>query len=231
MDTASAVKPLPAALADHPYSMSFTPAQLYAWRFPKNEPGGKPCNPSHVSLESGDVSVNTNGRQGDCGVIQSLHEYPTVSGYVYEARVYFSAIPKSRQFANWDSYWMYGNNWPVDGETDAVETTFGTQFVTYHYGKNNSSVSTCNRANGCDSKAGPLEPLSPNIEPGWHTVDIAYGRKRIQVFYDGRLYVSIAGGFVTMKPAWITFSAGSDSSMNKTGIPGSVKVAWVRVFR
>ena len=230
MSSARTVKPFPAALKNHPYARSFTPAQLYAWRFPQNEPGGKPCNPSHVKQEGRDVSVQTNGKQGDCGVIQSPHEYPTGNGYVYEARVYFSSMPKSSKFADWNSYWMYGNNWPVDGETDAVETTFGTQFVTYRYGKGNSTVSTCNRANGCDDKAGPLYPQSPNIRAGWHTVDIAYGWKRIQIFYDGRSYVSIAGRFVTMKPAWIVFSAGSDSSMDTIGIPGNVKVAWVRIF-
>ena len=227
---AQVIRPLPAALVNHPFKTSFTPQELYTWRFPSNDPGGSHCDPANVTVNAESVTLNTNGTSSECGVIQSPRLYPTTDGYVYEARVDFSAVPGTDQFADWAAYWMYGNNWPVDGEIDAVETTFGTQFVSYHYGTDNSSVSTCNYVNGCDPNAAPLYPESPNIKAGWHTVDIAFGGKWIEIFYDGRPYVAIKGNFVTAKPSWIVFSDGSSPSMDQPGIPGTVKIAWLRIF-
>lgn len=228
---AARIVPYPAALVNHPYVKTFDPAELYGWRNPTNDPGNCAPNPSEVSDAGSAVVVHTTGANGDCATIQSLHTYPVSDGYVYEAKVYFSAIPGTQQFADWNAFWMYGNDWPVDGETDAVETTFGTQFVSYHYGTNNSEVSTCNVSNHCDASAGPITPRSANITPGWHIVDIAYGDHRIQIFYDGHVYTTIAGSFVDPKPSWITFSAGSSSSMDQVNIPGEVAVQWLRVFK
>jgi hypothetical protein len=228
---AARIIPKPAALVNHTYVKTFKPAELYGWRYPTNDPGNCTPNPSEVSNAGSAVVVKTTGANGDCTSIESLHTYPVSDGYVYEAKVYFSAIPGTKQFADWNSFWMYGSDWPVDGEVDAVETTFGTQFVSYHYGTRNSEVSTCNRSNGCDFSAGAITAKSANIEPGWHIVDIAYGDHRIQIFYDGHLYTTIAGRFVNPKPAWITFSAGSSRLMDRVNVPGEVKVQWLRVFK
>jgi hypothetical protein len=228
---ASHPAPYPKALKGRTYVETFGRTQLYTWRNPKNDPGNCPANPSQVSDHGSAVAVVTTGKNGNCSSIESPHTYPVSSGYVYEAKVYFSAIPGTKQFADWDSFWMYGSNWPSGGELDAVETTFGTQFLSYHYGSSNSEVSTCNKSNGCDTSAGVVKPLSANIKPGWHIVDIAYGSHKIQVFYDGRAYASISGSFVSPQPAWITFSAGSSTTANKTGIRGTIAVKWVRIYK
>jgi hypothetical protein len=228
---ASHAAPYPKALANRTLVTTIGRSELYKWRNPKNDPGNCPANPKQVSAHGSAVAVVTTGKSGNCSEIQSLHTYPVSNGYVYEAKVYFSAIPGTKQFADWDSFWMYGNNWPVGGEIDSVETTFGTQYMSYHYGSKNSEVSTCNKSNHCDSGAGVIKPRSKNIKPGWHIVDIAYGRHSIQVYYDGRLYGTVSGSFVKPSPAWITFSAGSSGSMNKTGVKGTIAVKWLRVFK
>lgn len=228
---ASLPAPYPKALKGRAYVETFGRTQLYKWREPQTFPGNCPANASQVSDHGAAVAVVTTGKNGNCSSIQSLHTYPVSNGYVYEAKVYFSAIPGTKQFADWDSFWMYGNKWPSGGELDAVETTFGTQFLSYHYGSSNSAVSTCNKSNGCDPSAGVVKALSANIKPGWHIIDIAYGSHRIQVFYDGREYASISGSFVNPKSAWITFSAGSSTTQNKTGIRGTIAVKWLRVYK
>jgi hypothetical protein len=223
--------PYSAALVNHKYVRAFTPAQLYRWRNPANDPGNCAANPAQITRNATEVVVHTTGANGNCASIESTHTYPVTDGSVYEAKVYFSAVPGTDKFADWNSYWLYGSDWPVAGETDAVETTFGTQFVSYHYGTNNSVVSTCNASNNCDANAGTIKAKRANIKAGWHIIDVAYGDHRIQVFYDGRLYTTIAGSFVKPKPVWITFSAGSLSSMDKAGVPGEVAVQWVRAFK
>ena len=227
---ASHPAPYPKALKGRAYAETFGRTQLYTWRNPKNDPGNCPANPKQVTDHGAAVAITTTGANGNCSSIESPHTYPVNNGYVYEAKVYFSAIPGTKQFADWDSYWMYGNNWPAGGEIDSVETTFGTQFVSYHYA-NNGQVSTCNKSNGCDPSAGVIKPLSANIKPGWHIVDIAYGSHRISIYYDGRLYASVSGSYVNPKPAWITFSAGSSKTANKTGVHGTIAVKWLRVFK
>jgi hypothetical protein len=223
--------PAVASLRNHPYVATFTPADMWAWRNPTNDPGNCPANPSQITHNATMVVVHTTGANGNCAAIESRRTWPATDGYVYEARVYFSAIPGTDEFADWNSYWLYGSDWPVDGEFDAVETTFGTQFVSYHYGTNNSEVSTCNESNDCDAGVGVMSPKRANIKPGWHTIDVVYGNHRIALFYDGKLYTIVAGSFVNPKPVWITFSAGSSSSMDKAGVHGEVAVQWVKVFK
>lgn len=87
--------------------------------------------------------------------LESPHTYPTVDGYVYETRVDFS------NWTQWDSFWMYGSNWPVAGEIDATEGGDGINAISYHYegADGPASMSSCNDRNNCDSSATRL-PLS-----------------------------------------------------------------------
>jgi hypothetical protein len=229
---ASAIVPYPKALANHPFAKQWTPSELASspWNSPTNSPGNCPANPSQVSLNSsGYAELSTSGDEGNCVSIESPHEYPTVDGYVYEADVYFST------WENWPAFWMYGNDWPQDGEIDAVEANLDNNYVTWHYGTNNSTTGT-----------GPwngqvVTPTGANISPGWHIIDIAFGGNRIQVFYDGYSYVTIQETLTntTDDPMWITFSTGSceatgvNECKNGTlglGVAGNIQIKYLRAF-
>jgi hypothetical protein len=240
--------PLPAPLANHPYGTTKTGAQIAAWGPGSNAPGNCTSpNTSEISTNSSGYAVlKTSGATGDCVDLESPHTYPTVDGYVYETYVNFS------NWTQWDSFWMYGSNWPLAGEIDATEGGDGINAISYHYeGANGpASESSCNDTNGCDSSATPLttEPRNPEISPGWHTIDISFGTcgsgcGAIDVWYDGQLYGTVSGANVLNggsqdDPFWITYSTGScnaegvdvcnSSNGGQTG--GTVTIAWLRIF-
>jgi len=231
-DGTSAVKP-DGVPGQHSLIESFTPAQLYAWRFPTNSPGGWTCTPSQVQVQKSDIALSTTGANGNCAVIQSTKLFPTTSGVV-EARIYLPQDPGDpKQFADWDSMWMYGPNWPADGEIDAMESINGVNAVTYHYGATDRSAPTFNlqyTSRQPVGDSGELEAVGPNVKPGWNTVDIDFAKNAIRVYYNGALYTTVAGSYVTGKPAYLVFDAVSVAGDDKLGIPGEVQVSYVRVF-
>jgi hypothetical protein len=218
----------------HVLTQTFSPAQLYGWRFPTNSPGGWSCTVSQVRLRTSAIALHTTGADGNCAVIQSPDLFATTSG-VIEARIYLSAIPGSpSQIADWAAMWMYGPNWPTDGEMDAVESSYGVSAVTYHYGSSDPSDPTYNSQyttyRPLYANALPLTVTGPNVRPGWNTVDIAFSNDAIRTYYNGRLYTTAAGSYITGKPAYLVFDDVSASGENTLGIPGSVLVSYVRVF-
>jgi hypothetical protein len=229
---ATTIVPYPKALANHPFAKQWTGSELAAspWNDPTNDPGNCAPNPSQVSVNSsGYAELTTNGDVGNCVSIESPHEYPTVDGYVYEADIYFST------WENWSSFWMYGNDWPQDGEIDSVEANLDNNYVTWHYGTNNTTEGTGSWNNTV------LTPTGPNIAPGWHIVDIAFGGNRIQVFYDGYSYLTLPETLTatTDDPMWITFSTGSckadgdNECKNGTlgiGVAGNIQIKYLRAF-
>jgi hypothetical protein len=229
---ATTIVPFPKALANHPFAKAWTPSELASapWNDPTNSPGNCAANPSQVHLNSsGYAELTTNGEPNNCTSIESPHEYPTVDGYVYEADVYFST------WENWPAFWMYGNDWPQDGEIDAVEANLDNNYVTWHYGTNNTTEGTGSWNNKV------LTPTGPNIAPGWHIIDIAFGGNRIQVFYDGYSYLTLPETLTadTDDPMWITFSTGSCESggnnvcKNGTlgiGVSGNIQIKYLRAF-
>jgi hypothetical protein len=219
---------------NHSLIQALTPAQLYAWRFPANSPGGWTCTTSQVQLDKPVVALHTTGADGNCAVIQSTNLFPTTSG-VIEARIYLSAIPgEPTQIADWASMWMYGPNWPADGEIDAVESSYGSSAVTYHYGSGNPSDPAYNLQyttyRPLYGNARALPVTGPNVRPGWNTVDIAFSKNAIRIYYNGKLYTTAAGSYITGKPAYLVFDDVSASGLNTLGIPGEVEVGYVRVF-
>jgi hypothetical protein len=235
---ASTPVPYPAALANHPFGKQWNPGELASspWNSPVNSPGNCPANPAQVAVNSsGYAELSTNGQAGNCVAIESPHTYPTADGYVYEADIYFST------WENWPSFWLYGNDWPQDGEIDGVEANYNQNYVTWHYGTDNSTIGT-----------GPwsgqvVKPTGANISPGWHIIDIAFGGNRIQVFYDGYSYVTIPETLTgtTDDPMWIVFSTGScdqqtpgnpdgpNECANGTlgvGVSGNIQIKWLRAF-
>lgn len=239
--------PLPTALRNHPFATEKLGQEIFNWGPGANHPGNCNANTSELSYDGTNAVLTTTGQAGDCTDIESPHTYPTADGYVYESRVYNS------NFTQWNSYWMYGNNWPTDGEIDSYEGGSGTSFMSYHFAAPPSSppysYSTCNSTNSCDGNAAPLQagPSSPNITPGWHTVDISFGghgagQGAVSVWYDGTLYGTVYGPNVLNHgsqndPYWFTWGTGSCNSASNGNVcngtfpdPGTVKVAWIRIF-
>lgn len=240
--------PYPSALSNHPYATGWTGAQLNT-SFVKNASNspGNCTNPDtgEITVNGNNVQLSTTGATGDCLYLQSPHTYPTVDGYVYEIYAYFS------NWTQWDSFWMYGNNWPQDGEIDAVEGGPGVNYLSYHYeGPNGpTAYSTCNDTNGCDGNATPIQvgPNGSDISPGWHHIDISYGghgagQGEICAWYDGSEYGCVYGSNVLdggsgNDPYWIVLDTGSCASANNGNVCGSsgqtsgnIQVAYLRIF-
>jgi hypothetical protein len=233
--SASPVSPLPAALASHPFATQKSPTELRAWGPGANDPGNCTANRSEVTGNASEVKLSTTGVTGDCTDIQLPHTYPTVNGYVYEARMYFS------NFYQWAAFWMYGSDWPTAGETDAVEANFGVNYFSYHYAPCSSAASSSEMSTNpwsytCKST---LKTYSANIAAGWHTVDIAYGNHSVSVYYDGKLYSTASGASVVNgpgDPSWVAFSTSSCNAEGNnecaTGgqMAGYVLIQWLRIF-
>jgi hypothetical protein len=234
------VVPYPAALrTGHPFGQEIDPATLAgsAWNNPGNDPGNCAPDPKAVSVNaSGYAQLTTTGAANNCVSIQSPHTLPTTAGYVYEADVYFSS------FQGWPAFWMYGNDWPAAGEIDAVEANFGSNYVSWHYApcsgsSGSSEISTNPWSYACKSS---VSPVGPNIQAGWHIVDLAFTSSGVQVYYDGALYVTINESVTTgntADPMWLTISEGScaangsnDCARGALGTPGNVQVKYVRMF-
>jgi hypothetical protein len=258
---AAGTVPYPAALAaGHVLLEQYLPADLYAWRF---QPGTTTAvtNGSGVSENPAsprNVEVTTDGglsvlqlattSTADCGVIQSPGTYPTSTGVV-EALVKFSGFTNASGhfFADWASFWMYNADWPADGEIDAVETQYGQSYVSYHYGSGTSSDATTDPWT-YPAKTVQLAPdntsavpVAPNILPDtWTYVTLAFGKNAAgdyycEVFYNGVLYCTIAGAWVTGDPMYITAGTGFGgpvlgSSQTPYDKPGTVELQYVRVF-
>lgn len=239
------VRPLPAALSGHTrVTASYSAAELYEWRYYPGttipvDNGSGPCensrSPRGVTLRSAGVVLSATGSR-ECGNIQSPAKIPTASGVV-QARVKFSGVGSTARLADWAAMWLYGDNWPANGEIDAVEAQFGTSFVTYHYGTAARPLSASDEPAGWGQAVQlTAQKGTKDITPGWHTVDIAFARHEADVYYDGRLYQRISGAYVTNKPMYLAFTtrygagAGLGPAQRPFDVPGSITIASVEVF-
>jgi hypothetical protein len=257
----SGTVPHPAVLTTgHALLEEYLPADLYAWRF---MPGTTTpvTNGSGVSEDPNsprNVSVTTDGglsvlklattSTSDCGIIQSPGTYPTSSGVV-EALIKFSGFTGSsgHVFSCWSSFWLYGNPWPGAGEIDAVETQYGNSFVSYHYGSGSSSQATTDpwtypaKTVQLTPENSTTAPAAPNILPDtWTYITLAFGKDasgshKADVYYNGVLYCTIAGSYVTGAPMYITAGTGFGgpvlgSSQAPYDRPGNIEIQYIRVF-
>lgn len=262
--TPSGTVPYPAALAaGHVLLEQFLPDDLYAWRYQPGTTTPV-VNGSGVSENPGsprNVAVTTDGdllvlqlattSTADCGVIQSPGQYPTSSG-VIEALIKFSGFTSggSDVFADWASLWLYGGNWPAGGEIDAVETQYGGSYVSYHYTSTTSASSDTATTGPWDYEGKTVQlspdnasavPALPNILPDtWTYVTLAFGKNAAgeyfcDVYYNGVLYCTIAGPYVTGAPMWITAGTGFGAptlgaNQAPYDVAGTVELQYVRVF-
>lgn len=257
----SGTVPYPPALATgHALLEQYLPADLYAWRYmpgtttPVTNGSGvseNPASPRNVSVATdGGLSVLRLGvtSAADCGVIQSPGQYPTSSG-VIEALVKFSGFTNASGhfFAAWASFWLYGEGWPANGEVDSVETQYGNSYVSYHYGSGSSSQATTDpwtypaKTVQLQPKNSTSAPAAPNILPdAWTYVTLAFGKAAgggyyCDVYYNGALYCTISGSYVTGAPMWITAGTGFGASVLGSSQapydqPGNIELQYVRVF-
>ncbi len=198
------------------------------------------------------------GNNTDCGHIRSQYTVPT-SGDVVEAKIWLPSLTTAATFGgasypagtllDWASMWTDGanstngtENWPADTEVDAVETQFGTNYVSVHSG----SVSSGGGSTG-DWTTEPQgwEPAGavyaatdagvPNVQGGWNVVDIEFTAADANIYFNGALFVTVPAGQLTHDPAYLDFgiSGPSDDNSNDTmwpSGPATEDVQYVKVF-
>jgi hypothetical protein len=231
VSTSSATAPLPAALAGQSLVTQFDPSTLVSstWN-PTNQPGNCPTANNGAKINSsGWAEIDTTGATNDCRSIQSPQaSLSTAPGTTYEALINFSS------FHDWPAFWMYGPNWPNQGEIDAVEGGPGTSYVTWHQAGNHTVG-----PDAWDNTVVPYAGISHDIQPGvWTTVDISFTTTGVDVYYNGTLYVHIPETVTTSgnDPMFLTISEGSCSAEGAnvcnggTSPAGSVQTQWVREF-
>jgi hypothetical protein len=178
---------------------------------------------------SGYAEIDTNGANNDCRSMQSPKaSLSTAPGTIYEVLIKFSS------FHDWPALWMYGRDWPNQGEIDAVEGGPGQSYVTWHQAGNHTV--------GPDSWDNTVVPHAggPNIQPNvWTTVDIAFTTTGVSVYYNGQDYADIPETVTTggNDPMYLTISEGSCNADGTnvcnggTSPAGNVQVQWVREYR
>lgn len=219
--------------------LNATGAQLKSWNQTSSYCQGQSWEVPDGSVttdSSDDAVLETTGKAGSCVALISPASY---SSAVIEAYMYLPPLPgKSGTIADWTSLWMSGDNWPADGELDAVEAypAGDTSSVSWHYGTPDSplSISTGN--------TGELPVKGTDITPGWHVVDIVYTKGFFAVYYDGKEYTSLSSDIVTGSPLdlRITTSVTPDVSsvlqtiggapVNSDSSPAAIAVKYVKVW-
>jgi hypothetical protein len=231
--------PLPAALATgHPLVKTYLPADLTtAWAAPQTHPGGCPTTASGATVNAaGYAEVDTSGATNDCRSVESPAQMPTTAGYVYESKILVTN-PNEHM-----ALWMYdSDDWPAGGETDLVEFEFGTSYVSWHQAGCGSSAELSNDpwTYACKTTIKQV-PGAANFTAGaWHTVDVSYTAKGVDVYYDGQLFISVPETVTQGGAAPSRFTV-SEGSCNQPGDDecaagvaqshGSVQVQYVSEF-
>jgi hypothetical protein len=193
-----------------------------------------------------------------CAHIRSQGTVPT-SGDVVEAKIWLPSLSSAQTFdgaaypagtlLDWSTMWMNGANttngtesWPADTEIDPVETQYGVNYLSVHYG----SLTTGGGSTGnwttlpqgwvgaSATYATPNAGVS-NVRPGWNVVDIEFTSTVANIYFNGKLYITIPASALSHKPAYLNFSIsgpnGSDSNNPKWPAGhGTEDVQYVKVF-
>jgi hypothetical protein len=207
-----------------------------------------------VLTTNGKPSTDTTG----CAHIRSQHTVPT-SGDVVEAKIKLPGLSKARTFdgtsypagtlLDWTTMWMNGadstngaESWPADTEIDPVETQYGRNYITVHYGSpTGNGDSTGNWTTlpegwaGADATYAKPNPRVPNVQPGWNVVDIEFTRTVANIYFNGKRYITIPARALSHKPTYLDFGiSGANGSDPNNGTwpsgPGTEDVKYVKVF-
>jgi hypothetical protein len=194
----------------------------------------------------------------DCAHIRSQNTVPT-SGDVVEANIWLPGLGSATTFGgdsypagtliDWASMWTDGanstngtENWPADTEVDAVETQYGTNYVSIHYGSLSKSGGSTGdwttEPKGWEGTGAVYAtPNSgvPNVQPGWNVVDIEFTSTVANIYFNGELYVTVPASVLSHQPAYLNFGI-SGPNGNDPNYPkwpagaGTEDVQYVKVF-
>jgi hypothetical protein len=193
-----------------------------------------------------------------CAHIRSQHTVPT-SGDVVEAKILLPGLSSAQTFGgttypagtllDWATMWANGasatngpESWPADTEIDAVETQYGVNYQTVHYGSRTATGDSTGNwttlpqgwAGAAATYATPNAGVA-NVRSGWNVVDIQFTSTVANIYFNGKLYITIPGGALSHKPAYLNFgiSGPNASDSNNATWPsgrGAEDVQYVKVF-
>jgi hypothetical protein len=229
------------------------------------EEGGGTCPVANATYSSSlnavvltTAGLPYNSSSTDCAHVRSQYTVPT-SGDVVEAEIWLPSLSSAETFGgsgypagtllDWASMWTDGANsangsedWPADTEVDAVESQYGTNYVSIHYGSVSSSggstgIWTTEPKGWEGTKAIYATPNSgvPNVQGGWNVVDIEFTSTVANIYFNGALYVTVPANVLSHKPAYLNFGIsgpnGNDPNypMWPAG-PATEDVQYVKVF-
>jgi len=207
------------------------------------------------------VVMTTTGQPGNstnCAHVRSQYTVPT-SGDVVEAKIWLPSLSSAQSFdgdsypagtlLDWASMWTDGanstngsENWPADTEVDAVESQYGTSFVSIHYGSLNSSGGSTGdwttEPKGWEGSGAIY--ATPNagvadVQGGWNVVDIEFTSTVANIYFNGALYITVPSSVLSHKPAYLNFgisgpNAGDPNNVYWPSGPASEDVQYVKVF-
>jgi hypothetical protein len=168
------------------------------------------------------------GENPGCAHIRSQFTVPT-SGDVVEAMIWLPSLSSAATvdgssypagtLLDWASMWTDGagstngtENWPADTEVDAVETQYGANYISIHYG----GISSTGGSTGvwttepqgwqpAGASYGTANSGVPNVKPGWNVVDIEFTSTNANIYYNGQLFTTVPGSVLTHDPAYLNF--------------------------
>jgi hypothetical protein len=227
--------------------------------------GGGTCPVANTTYSSAlDAVVLTTagqpstGGSTDCAHVRSQYTVPT-SGDVVEAKIWLPSLSSAATLdgasypagtlLDWTSMWTDGadstngpENWPADTEVDAVETQYGANYVSVHYGSvaatsTSSGVWTTAPQGWAPAGASYATPSAgaANVQPGWNVVDIEFTPADANIYFNGELFVTVPASVLTHDPAYLNFGVSGpngydpDYPMWPAG-PATEDVQYVKVF-
>jgi hypothetical protein len=193
-----------------------------------------------------------------CAHIRSQHTVPT-SGDVIEAKIRLPGLSGAKSFGgttypagtliDWTTMWTNGANttngaesWPADTEIDPVETQYGASYLTVHYGSGTASGgSTGNWTTlphgwaGADATYATPNAGVPDVHSGWNVVDLQFTSTVANIYFNGKLYITVPASALSHKPAYLNFGiSGANGNDPNSGTwpagPGTEDVQYVKVF-
>jgi Fibronectin type III domain len=227
--------------------------------------GGGTCPVANTSYSSSlnAVVLTTAGQPAtggstDCAHIRSQFTVPT-SGDVVEAEIWLPSLSSAATvngssypagtLLDWASMWTDGanstngtENWPADTEIDAVETQYGANYVSVHYGAvaatgGSTGVWTTEPQGWQPAGAGygTANAGVPNVRPGWNVVDIEFTGTDANIYYNGELFTTVPGSALTHDPAYLNFGISGPNGYDLNyplwpAGPATEDIQYVKVF-
>lgn len=152
------------------------------------------------------------------GIISSNGKFSYTYGFM-EARIW---LPGTN--GTWPAFWADGQNWPMTGEIDALETwSSGDQEFHYHYGNSTTNYGP----GGGSTVAGAFS--------GWHTFATDWEPGVVKWYYDGNLVWTltnanlVSGYSITSSPLYLILFL--QLYANPSTVPTTMKVDYVRVWQ